>query len=68
MDGGANSSWIDNGSKGMDFAGNLELVDFATFHLCKLSFSTLAPSQWPSVSRCQCDLTIHCCGCTCWAL
>ena len=24
---------IDNGSKGMDFAGNLDLVDFATVHL-----------------------------------
>jgi len=34
---GNNGSWIDNGSKGMDYAGNLALVDFATVHLCKLT-------------------------------
>lgn len=44
VDGGANSSWIDNGSKGVDFAGNLELVDFATVHLCKPSLGTLTLS------------------------
>ena len=42
-DGGANSAWYDNGSKGMDFRGNLELVDFATVHLCELSPN---PSQY----------------------
>ena len=35
MDGGSKSSWITNGTKGVDFAGNLELFDFATVHLCK---------------------------------
>ncbi len=34
-DGGLDSSWITNGTKGVDFAGNLELFDFATVHLCK---------------------------------
>ena len=33
--GGNNMAWYDNGSKGMDFKGNLELVDFATVHLCE---------------------------------
>ena len=35
VNGGVNSSWITNGTKGVDFAGNLELFDFATVHLCK---------------------------------
>ncbi len=35
MDGGLNSSWIVNGTKGVDFAGNLDLFDFATVHLCE---------------------------------
>lgn len=36
VDGGNGSSWITNGTKGVDFAGNLELFDFATVHLCEL--------------------------------
>ena len=40
--GGNSSAWYDNGSKGMDFQGNLELVDFATVHLCE---HPLRPSQ-----------------------
>ena len=40
-DGGANSSWIVNGTKGVDFVGNLELLDFATVHLCEQPCSPL---------------------------
>ena len=36
VDGGVNSSWIEDGTKGDDYAGNAELFDFATVHLCKL--------------------------------
>ena len=36
VDGGVNSSWTEDGTKGDDFAGNVELFDFATVHLCKL--------------------------------
>ena len=32
---GAASSWMTDGTKGTDWAGNLELVDFATVHLCE---------------------------------
>lgn len=45
MDGGLNSSWIVNGTKGVDFAGNLDLFDFATVHLCKSLLPLLPLNQ-----------------------
>jgi len=45
VDGGLNSSWIVNGTKGVDFAGNLDLFDFATVHLCKSLLPLLPPNQ-----------------------
>ncbi len=55
VDGGINSSWITNGTKGVDFAGNLELFDFATVHLCKPPSSTHVNDATPCETR-----TKHC--------
>lgn len=50
-DGGVNSSWIEDGTKGDDFAGNVELFDFATIHLCKHpSSDAVCTSQFTSLS------------------
>ena len=48
--GGNNSAWYDNGSKGMDFKGNLELVDFATVHLCEHPLNPSQNAYWQFVA------------------
>ena len=46
--GATSSSWMTDGTKGTDWAGNLELVDFATVHLCE---HPRAPCQSPVPAR-----------------
>ena len=42
---GAEGAWMDDGTKGLDFGGNLACaaVDFATVHLCRPPWALLGP-------------------------
>lgn len=67
----AQGSWMEDGSKGLDAAGNLACaaIDFATVHLCahRMQFLITAPTLLCMFSTSAC-LVKGLCKCGCYML